>query len=266
MQSERIDRKKRYYQKHRSKILKSLKNKRKPDKCAPFALNLSEIFPRIMSHLNQNAEKLLLAALVLACTAFLVIESARTLAAIEGAGALWKAALCELVLVGTSMLTASTRRMQVLRVAVLMGIGLLSLLNTIGGPLTHFAEANQNARLKADEVLIMSRNIADKQTLLSRYLDTDRISGARRIESEIAALSDRLTQTKEDLTSQKSEFILALGFGITVLFRLVIMAANVIFSNRLSQLIRELPVATCPKNVATSRKLFLVGTPSVLTF
>jgi hypothetical protein len=101
-------------------------------------------FLRFYSVFQKHIEKLLLAFLVLSCTSFLIVESARTLAAIEGAGALWKALLCEFVLVGVSMLTVSTRKMQYLRSVVLVGIVALSLLNTIGGPLTHFSQARQS--------------------------------------------------------------------------------------------------------------------------
>ncbi len=261
MNTEKTDRKQRYYQKHRNKILKSLKDKRKPSKQEPVAFVLGRAFQRISSLvlqfiwqiIRQDLEKLLLAFLVLNCTGFLVFESARTLAAIEGDGAFWKAMLCELVLVGASMLVVSTRTMQILRSVVLVSITALSLLNTIGGPLTHLSQARQNAQLKAEEVLILDRTTEQKQTLLVRYLATDRISGARRIESEIASLSDRMTQVKRELAGQKSESILALGFGITVLFRLVIMAANIVFANRLGHLIRE-------NRVPTRTKLVLVRT------
>jgi hypothetical protein len=187
-----------------------------------------------------------------------VIESARTLAAIEGSGAFLKALLCELVLVGVSMLAVSTRKMQILRVVILMGIATLSLLTTVGGPLANYMEARQHVASQAEEVSILKRVIEQKQTLLTRYLSTDRISGAQRLESEIASLSDRLTQLKNGIAEQRSEFTLALGFAITVLFRLVIMAANIIFSNRLGQLMRPKNVPTFSSSVATHPKLALI--------
>jgi len=260
MNIDQIDRKKKYYQKHRSKILKSLKEKRNSPNREPIVFRLAETFQRISSLLKQEIEKLLLAFLVLSCTGFLVIESARTLCAIEGHGAILKALLCELVLVGISMLVVSTRRMQILRLVVLFGISALTLLNTIEGPLSQLSQAKQSVRSKVEEVSILNRTLEQKRTLLARYLATNRISGARRLESEIAPLSERLTQVIKDQAEQKPESILTLGFGITVLFRLVIMAANIVFSNRLGQLFRQRSVPTPRESVVTPAKLFLVRT------
>ena len=84
--------------------------------------------------------KLLLAVLVLSCTGFLINESTRTLTAMEGSGGVGKAILCELVLVGISLLKASTQAGRVLRAIVLSGICVLVLLNTLGASVAQFSE------------------------------------------------------------------------------------------------------------------------------
>ena len=256
MNTEKLDRKKRYYQKHRNRILKSLKDKRLPRKHEPFASRLLQAFSQLMA----SPEKLLLSFLILSCTAYLVVESARTLAAIEGAGAFAKALLCEVVLVGVSMLTVTTRRMQILRSAVLVGIAALSLLSTVGGPLTSYAQARQSVTSQAEEISILGRVIEQKQTLLTRYLASHRISGARRLELEITSLSDRLTRCKRELSAQHSEFTLALGFAITVLLRLVIMAANIVFSNQFGKLLQWQNFAAQRDPIVKRPKLCLVRT------
>lgn len=260
MNTDKIDRKKRYYQKHRNRILRSLKEKRKPSKRESYVFNLGSYSGQASSFVQHNIEKLLLGLLVISCTGFLVAESSRTLQTIEGAYALPKALLCEMVLVGVSILAVSSRRMQVLRALVLVGIFVLSLLNTIGGPLTSFSQARQNVITKTEETSALNRAIEVKQLLLVRYLSSNRISGARRLESEVSSLSDRLTQTKQLLSEQRSERTLALGFVITVLLRLVIMAANIIFANRLGHLMRDQRFQTRPNNVATPPKLALIRT------
>lgn len=225
MNTETLDRKKRYYQKNRNKILKSLKEKSKPSTQPRAYPTLPAPFKAAYGLFMRYTEQLLLMLLVLACTAYLVAESAHTLSAIEGSGALAKALLCESVLVGISMMAASTRKMQLMRVMVLVGLATLSLLNTIGGPLSSYMMAKQRIGSQREESVILNRTIDQKQTLLVRYLATDRISGARRIESEIAALSERVSRIKQRLSEEKSESALTFGLMLTVLFRLVISAA-----------------------------------------
>ena len=59
---------------------------------------------------------------------------------------------------------------------------------------------------------------------------------------------------------QKSESTLTLGLVITALFRLIILAANAAFANRMGQLFREQRIVDCPQSVATPPKLYLVKT------
>ena len=154
MNTEKLDRKKRYYQKHRSKILNELRNKRRPQSTKVQDRFRSEklkqcvclFYNSLHSLLGRHIQKLLVGLLLLACTAYLVTESARTFATIEGSGAVVKALLCEAVLVGISMLAVPTRRMQFMRLAVLIGVIVLSLLSTLGAPLISYRQAQQQVR------------------------------------------------------------------------------------------------------------------------
>jgi hypothetical protein len=68
-----------------------------------------------------------------------------------------------------------TRKMQILRVVILMGIATLSLLTTVGGPLISYTQTRQHVASQAEEVSVLKRVIEQKQTLLIRYLSADRI-------------------------------------------------------------------------------------------
>ena len=208
------DRNKRYYERHRDRILRNRKSKR-IKKTAELQTTAS-IFRRMLQlvpQLSNQTEKALLALLVLSCTVFLISESTHTMQVMEGEGALPKAVFCEVLLVGISMVSVSTRSLRVLRVLCLLGISILAMMNTLGAPLNSFSQARRGVLATSAEIASLEQSIASKQILLNRYLETDRISGARRIESELSGLTSKLSEVKRVAVSQKSETILMLGFG-----------------------------------------------------
>ena len=266
------ERKRRYYEKNRNKILGELREKREKNRPTPAAKRRSDIMRRVERFFDRWAdqvsnfmrfisiEKILVALLTVSCTAYLISESAKTLHMTEGQGAFLAAVLCEVLLVGVSMLPVFSLKMQIMRGIVLFGIEILTLLNTLGGPLAVFSQSRQGIQLKEQEVAILSESLAQKKILLERYITTNRISSAGRLESEIASLSGQLQSLKKEQSSQKSDLSLILGLSITALMRLVVLSANVIFSTRLGQLFRNENGPKRPNIVPTRNTLRLVRT------
>jgi len=71
--------------------------------------NISNLFRSV------SVEKIGVSLLTAACTVYLVSESAKTLHLTEGQGAFLAAILCEILLVGVSMLPVFTLKMQIMR-------------------------------------------------------------------------------------------------------------------------------------------------------
>jgi hypothetical protein len=266
------ERKRRYYERNRNKILGELRYKRENRKPTRGAKRRSDMmrevrrfFDRMADNISNlfrsvSVEKIGVSLLTAACTVYLVSESAKTLHLTEGQGAFLAAILCEILLVGVSMLPVFTLKMQIMRGVVLFGIVVLTLLNTLGGPLSVFSQSRQGVQLKEQEVAILSESLAQKKILLERYISTNRISGAGRLESEIATLSSQLQSLKKEQSGQKSDISLILGLAITALMRLVILAANVILSTRLGDLFRNENGPKRPNTVPTKNTLRLVRT------
>lgn len=232
-----LNRKRRYYLKHRDRILKSLKQKRREKKLAK-RQTIAFFFAQTMQLITLLCEpnrlgKLLLAVLILSCTGFLITESTRTLTAMEGSGAVGKAILCELVLVGISLLKASTQAGRVLRAIALSGICVLVLLNTLGASVAQFSEEVRGVGALESEIVAVGKSVAQKESLLKRYIETNRITMARHLETELTTLTERLSVLKKDAAGRKSISVLLLGFAITILLRLVVMCANIVFASEL---------------------------------
>ena len=231
------DRKQRHYHKNRERILEFQRLKRKLKTKKPAGRGIiASFFARTAQRIAQLSEpffnkKLLLAILILSCTVFLISESTRTLELMEGKGGLGKAALVELVFIATSALYVATFLGRLVKGLVLLGLIALTLLNTLGSPLAEYSAGSRGMSAKTEEVAALTTSIAQKKILLNRYLETGRLSGARRIESEITAMSIRLSDLKREMSGQKSEVILQLGLLISILFRLVMMGSIFLFTS-----------------------------------
>ena len=231
------DRKQRHYQKNRDRILEFQKLKRKLKTKKPAERGIiATFFARTAQCISRLSEplfnkKLLLATLVLSCTAFLISESTRTLELMEGKGGLGKAVLVEFVFIATSALYVATFLGRLIKGVVLLGLITLTMLNTLGAPLTEYSAGSRGVSAKTEEVAVLTATIAKKTVLLNRYFEMDRLSVARRIESEITAMSTRLLDLKREMSGQRSEVILQLGLLIAILFRAVIMGAIFLFTN-----------------------------------
>ena len=251
------DRKKKYYEKNKQRILRGLKKKRQVEKLKRLEKSETDFQPRtLFSEFFKptNFEKFLIGILVFLCTLFLIWESTLTLSVIEGQGAIWKAILCELILVGVSFVKATSFSQKIFRGFLISGISALALLNALGGPIRHFSEASRGVVAKTQEVELLEATIEKKNVLLKKYLETDRISGARKLEGELSQAQDRLSELRQALSESKSLFDLRLGLIFAVLFRVVVMAANIYFASRLSHEVKQ------SSFVSTRPKLRLVAT------
>ena len=121
------ERKRRYYERNRNKILGELRYKRENRKPTRGAKRRSDMmrevrrfFDRMADNISNlfrsvSVEKIGVSLLTAACTVYLVSESAKTLHLTEGQGAFLAAILCEILLVGVSMLPVFTLKMQIMR-------------------------------------------------------------------------------------------------------------------------------------------------------
>lgn len=244
---------KRYYEKHKARILE--KNRRSKGvattqskrsivehpRASESALKLAATpkKPKISSEFHF--ERIFIVGLVVLTTLFLIRETASYLTQAEGGAGLIKALISEGMIMALSWLNFPSFRLRIVRLALLSALFALNLWAISGN-----AVSANDARLKRAELTVLQireleSTIQTKESLRIEARIQDRQTLARRYEREIDSLRSELNSVRSERLKVQSPSLTKIQTIQSILFRLVVMAANALLVSQLAGLKRRSP-------------------------
>lgn len=185
-------------------------------------------------------QTLLLGCLCFALTTFLLTETSRYFAEMEGGGTLsvLKAVLCEGVIIAFSLLTAEHIVAKCLHKFVLIGMCLYSLWAISSNVLMQAHRDYREHEAARISINDLQTEIQTQDTLIEKYLALERISVATRLQAKRDVSRQKLFVLRQNSTSLKPpQIVLNTVFNL-VFFRLLVMLANILSVRRLSKQIK----------------------------
>jgi hypothetical protein len=205
--------------------------------------NLVQLFPTQKPTIELKRQSPFLLAcvmgLAIALTGYLMTETTKFFTQTEGGGfmAVWKAFLCEGVIVAFSVIRFQDTFSQIMRHVVLLGMCAYSLWAVSSGVILSANQDYQESSATRQMVTDLEKQVADKESMISTYIARDWIGVARSQQKDSDALRRRLTELRRlKAETRPPQLILNTVLNL-VLMRLILMIANILVVRRLKEML-----------------------------
>lgn len=189
----------------------------------------------------DSLEKMILFGLIILLTLFSIRETIIFLNEIEQDhnGVLLKAILTEGIILVFSWISFSRFSLQTLKLLVLLGACFYSLFTTSGKVLFSGIQEFRNTASLSGIISGLEKEIGDKQKVRESYVETKRLSAARKLDEKIDQLQEELLNFKHQSSKVQAPVVVQIkALGMTF-FRVIALIANVLCMHAFASLFRK---------------------------